>query len=305
MLLSDLITKVREAAYDRFPTPLLYVKKVSQPTWRFVVSSSQVKVVDPAGPTDKFLSTIDGVLTYEQLFEALIQDDDYLSVAYSWAYRGSEIVKDVIPTSTPLAQIAALCRKYFFDDVQIKQMLTAYFMRYNMAHCTCLPDDTALQTYLDKIPCANENHPVWWIAFYLVEMRRAAELAGHSLDIAFTNDEAAFCGGIASLGLTSPYGSTTATVGDVFSMTLDENPGKVENLAFPGADNIFGDDGFWYRLQAWLRERIERFYGDYSLRPNQVMESNLRLEKGYNINAYFDSFPYEIWTYPSKVPPSC
>lgn len=204
--------------------------------------------------------------------------------------------------------MAPISRKYFFSDEEIKALFTLYLMRYNMAHCSCLPTDAELQAQLDKINCAKENHVIWWLAFYMIEARRAAELAGNSLEITFTNDESAFCGNVTgSPVLNKQLGSVTASVGDVFSISLDDNAGlnNTEDLSLPGANNIFGDDGFWWRMQNYVREQLERTYMDYSLRPNQVIQSDIILEKSYNVNAYFDSFPYEIWSYPRKVLAQC
>lgn len=307
MLVAEVISRARAMAYDRFPCPVIYVKKSSSPTWRLKVSSTAVKIED-ATPTEKFAFTLNGTLTYKDLLEDLILDDDLFSVAASFAYSENTVVKDLVPCNVSIGAPAVIAKKYLFDDTEIRDLIVQYLMRYGILHCSCSTEDAAIQVELDKVLCDKEFHLIYWLAFHLVEKRRLAEMAGSSLEVVFTNDEDAFCGGqVANFLTQKPIGNLTSSVGDVFSISMDTSNlfNTQEDLSLIGANNVFGDEGFWYRYQMYLREHIEKMWGDFSLRPSQVMTSDLLLEKSYGDHAYFDSFPYEFWAYTKAIPPSC
>lgn len=233
--------------------------------------------------------------TIKSVTDALNEDLNRFSLSYSASWIPSDPSNSLLTlSSTPISEAIPIFRKYFFSDERvILRFVQRYFMMVLQVSCADMKT-IDLETEVSQFTCQRPDHMSTWIAYWMVNERRmfemAAEMLGQST-FSFSNQQ-----GI--VGVSSTNGTVEMSIGDVFRLTDNTNQddyNERENPAGIGADNVLGDaKSFWYKLELWLRSLLERLYGDYSLRQDNVMMGNISLEKNQNFYAYFDNYPYTI-----------
>lgn len=289
--LSEIITSARELSFDRFVTPCFFIQGNTGDKMYITATNLVVKDISNAevfsfDMTDKKL---------QDLVNELIVSPRRFKVSYSASFISNEPASSLIPISgLAIDMPVPIYRKYFFsDDYVIKELVRDYFIIQLGMDCGC-DGKIQYEQVVAKMQCPRDRHLALWLAFYLLEKRRLFELSATTLG------QSTFSNGSGDIGLVTAASGTsslTMSIGDVFSLSDNPSGGSSLDEGFnrPGADNIFGDkDSFWYRNQCYVREMFERLFGDFSLRPNQVMFGTIELEKDLNYYAYFDSYPYTI-----------
>jgi hypothetical protein len=311
MDLATLVSKVRELTYDKFPIPILYVKSADNPTWVLTSTSTSVRVMD--GVTEVFNFPVTSTSTIGELVDALIaktvNNKPAFSVAQTFAYKPELKLVSTYPFSGSLSNILNFSSKNYVTEEMVKDIFKRYLIQRRIVNprCNCIEDET-ITSILASVGCFIENHIYWWVSYFVVEQRRLSEMANNLSDIAFTTDADAFCG-LPSFGFSKDIGSIDVSIADVFKLNIPDvaqlNAQIATDKNAVGQDNLFGDAGFWWKLQQYLRVLVERDYQDYSLRPDQILNGQLHIVKDSNQNAYFDTFPYEIYTYSGNFPQGC
>lgn len=306
MTISELTLKVREASFDRYPMQQLYLKKTDSPSWRFSISDLGVKIVDTANNNlEKFFLPKANYTYIKDVVAAIdtanAQNNLGLSYAKTFGYNENLVVEtDIYPMSSLLSEVLSINAKFWVTTEMVREVFYRYLVvrkiidpRYYDINAPEIDEALGTADYHIK------NHIIWWCSFYIVEKRRLIEMANNLSDVVFTNDSSSFSGYQAT-GITKDFGSLNVQLADVFSLqvpdiaSVNNQAGMSKNSV--GDDNLLGDAGFWWKLQMYLRALLERDYSDFSLRPNQIMTGQMWLDKESNINAHYDTFPYEIYT---------
>jgi hypothetical protein len=238
------------------------------------------------------LTTWELTPTLSDMVDALI--DAGIVVATSGYFIGDELASCLRPGQlTVVGQDTTLMRRNFFPDATVRRIIVDYYAR--VLHLRLLPPTLSipdsLATSIQDMTEYNLGHMCLWVAYHLIEKRRLYETSNEMLGQSNWSDGT---GSFNSGG--QPKTSTTVTVGSVFSMTDDNTSGYIDaEFDRIGSLNTLGDAySFWYRLQVDLRSRLETRYGDFSLRPDDVMMGKIILEKPLNYFAYYDSYPYTL-----------
>jgi hypothetical protein len=300
-LFADIIKGIRSMSYDRFPTPLMYTKRANSSDWKVEVSPTAISVKEIVSGAVKLNVALPN--TGEVLLDSFLSNSNMFSVATSFAFNGSDGLKDLMPLNKPLSGVATIYRKYFFSEESVLSLINDYFVRYRKISCSCVNTANITQLLTD-LPCGMDRHLILWVSYYLVERRRVAESANTSFETTFTNDES-LCVGLPTFQSPTSEFNISVTVGDVFSLSDTDKTSYTEEINRIGAENLFGDNSFWWKYQMYLRILIERQFGDYSLRPNQMMVTQLTLEKDHLLNAYYENYPYTFWEDSARVLPQC
>lgn len=293
--ITDIITAVRELSFDRFVTPTIFIK--GSEGNKIKVSSTKVEIF---GADDVVIHEylFADFPTLQDLFNALLEDD--FRVAAASSFIGSEPSSSLSPTGKILIdEIASITRKYFFsDDWLLKNPLSDYALSRLRVIGADIPQDLILRSaYFDerfqKLVNPWDQHVALWTAYQLVDRRRLYELAGKSFNtstFAFDNEE------ISMMSSMESGSEISMSIGDVFSISEGpEAQDTTDKLDALGVDNLLGDkNSFWYRLQLWIRDRLEYLFSDYSLRKDSIGVGKITLEKDINFYAYFDSYPYTV-----------
>lgn len=296
--LSDVITAARELAFDRFVTPTVLISSTKL-NYKLDIDQNGLKVSDYSDSNNPVVKTNLDFATYttlQSIVNALMIDPEKYAISYSASFIGSEPSNSFLPLSgADLSGIVPIYRQYFFSDSYIT---TNFIEDYYLTILGANPDDVATADYSVEVPLLprpQDRHLTIWVAYRMVEKRRLYEFSasamGNQSTFSQTGDAALFV---------SPDGQDTIQmkVGDVFSLStnpINQDARDRELGNSVGVDNLLDDfNSFWYRLQLTLRDMFERLFGDFSLRPNQVMFGQMELEKQTNVYAYYDNYPYTL-----------
>lgn len=291
MTITEFSNAVREITFDRFVTPSFYIQKDE---YKIHVTSDRLQIKDEIGAVVTDLDFIT-YPTMQSLFSALAGDSKQYALSYGASFLGSEPSNSLLMVSNnSINSIYSITRQFFFSDDFIRKELRHYGIFYRFWKCG--GTDQEIDTWLDNIQCPQDYHATLWVSYHILEKRRLYELAAISLGqstMSITGD--------GKLISSSPGGvSTTVSVGSVFNLSDDPNSLVQDGKDFNnvGADNVFGDWGsFWYRLQSWVRDRLEQLFADFSLRKDQAIPGRITLERDTNYYSYFDSYPFTLSAY--------
>lgn len=289
--LSEIITSARELSFDRFVTPCFFVRGNAGD--KLTITADAARVFDGSNVEVYYFNLIDKTL--QDLVTDMIVHSRKFQISYSSSFIGGEPANSVIAIQgLKIDSPVPVYRRYFFSDKYITfELVRDYFITQLRMDCGC-ESTINYEEAISKFKCPRDRHLALWLAFYMLEKRRLFELAANTLN------QSTFNNGNGDIGLVSSSSSSaslTMSIGDVFSLSDSPSGGGALEEGFnrPGAENIFGDkDSFWYRNQCYVREMFERLFGDFSLRPNQVMFGEIELQKDLNYYAYFDSYPYTL-----------
>lgn len=297
--LQDIITGIRELSFDRFSTPVFFIKS-SVVGQTVSVSNTVFTIKNSVGATvDSWLFS--AYPTLKQLSDAIIGSGRY-QVSFNAYFTGQAESTMLMPlTNVSLGNAAPIFKQYFYTDNEIKAIIKEYYAYILGYECANL-DALELSTDVEKLKCPRPHHLMTWCAYWAVDKRRLSEVASIYLD------QSAFTGsGNGGMYATANSGANvTVQIGDVFTLqeSGDSQYNDGERPWAVGADNVLGDaNTFWYKVSLWLRKKLEDLFGDYSLRSSNVMQSQMILEKDSNFYAYFDSFPWTISPYTRGVLP--
>lgn len=224
-------------------------------------------------------------ITLNDLMDAFIERG--VVVAYTPYFKGDEPSISLVKVSgRSLDTDLTVFRRYFFSDIEIKEMIRWYYFRVLDIKNVELTDET-----IGKLIRPSERHMAIWVSYFLVDKRRVYENAASAIGQSFT-DGSDYTGS-ATNG--TPL-STTVQIGSVFSITEDATQGYFyEDFNRVGSDNVWGDRySFWYRLMLYLRSLLEDTFGDYSLRKDNVIPGYIQLTRELDFRAYYDSYPFSL-----------
>lgn len=285
----DIVKAVRELSFDRFFIPGIALKAL--PGHTLTISTTQFKILRADNST-LYLGDLTTLTTFDMLTTSLIAAG--IVISYTPYYNGEESTQQFIPVSAvSMAGDYTAYKKFFFSDQAIYEWMQYYYLSVLAIR---IPTDTLLadlDVWVPKLIYPNEQHVALKIAYWLVDKRRMYEYASEHVGLNYTD-------GSAYSSSTSPSGSTesvTVQIGSVFTLTENPHNGELtEQFNSVGSDNVLGDKySFWYRLSLYLRSKIEMEFGDYSLRPDQVINSNSEPDRtDLNFRSYYDSYPFRI-----------
>lgn len=292
--LAEVVRSARELSFDRFVTPAFFITGKSTGQLLAITSTSIAITTPPSTPEEDpitFTLPFADNPTLEDI--ALVFITEGYPFSYAASFVGSEPSNSLLPVSSELSlSPTALYRKYFFSDAEVMEVMRRYLtMECGYSYAKAYEVD--LLTEVTKLSNAVPHHMALWCAYWLVERRRIYELASEVIGQSTFSGT----GDAGMLGILENGSSINVNLADVFSLT--DNPqskfNEGEKSWGVGADNVLGDaSGFWYRLQLWIRSQLERLFGDFSLRPDQVIMGVMSLEKDTNFYAYYDQYPYTI-----------
>jgi hypothetical protein len=288
-------------AYDRFPMPVIYLR-TNLPNYTALVDSTSLKIKEGSLLKYEFLfAQYPKVL---DIFEALLVEAPELGVALTASYVGEDPSTSLVKfAQKPISGESkiALYRRFGVPESDIIQMISDYAIYYYRKQCSCAEE---ADVFISKLKCPSDRHLTIWLAYHIVDRLRSF-FAAQELEIVWTNDENGFCSiNSAGQGFIKK-GSLSISVADVFSFSDEETKPSVEKVEQAGTINVWGDDGFWYRLQMKLRGMFEKTFADFSLQPSQVVFSQILMDKDSTLFAWFDSYPYEISTLTQEIINSC
>jgi hypothetical protein len=296
--LEQLIQGVRELMFDRFSTPVFSFSKVGS-NYTATLTSTNLRVHNSSNVlVEEFLFSVYPKL--KDLVDALIASNQGYAVTYNAYFSDGSLCQFLSPFSAKsLNDEVSLSKKYFFTDDEIKNTIKEYFVYYLDKPCDEI-DTMNLSTDVAALKCPQPHHMSLWCAWWLTDKRRVYEMSAMYLQ------QSVQTGTGESTTMAYGNGGTRMTVqiGDVFSLEQD-NTNQYNEGEAPwrvGSDNVLGDaQSFFYKLQLWLRKKIEDLFGDYSLRSSNVMQSQVRLYKETNFYAYFDNYPYTVSPYTRDI----
>jgi len=300
--ISGISTIIRGLAYDKVPTPMLYIKKADSGNLAVQVNGSGLSIVNTTSGNTLLLN-VPPTTSLSDCFDVLVSDYGLYSVAQSYAFRDKFLVSDLLPTFKLLTGTVSLFTRYYYSQADVIDLMKVYMVKYRKCLFPSI-DDTALQVLLNQLINGIERHLEYWVAYYLVDQRRLDEFASNNLEISFSNAPDEFGSEFSELSLSRNRFDVAVAVGDVFHITDNEQKKIEKDINRAGNNNFFGDDSFWYRYQMFLRYKFETLFGDYSLRPNDAIVGNIILERPELYNAYFTDYPYAPLQSPEGIPRS-
>lgn len=295
---SDLVGMVRVLSFDRVQVPVLYLKKQPDPNWLFMLSGGNAVITKNSDS-----SIIDSTTTTTTLmdyFNAISINPNVISVAMSFGAKDEDLLSDILPTAKNFAGTISLFKKYYSTPTQILNLFKLYIIKHSHYLVDCVTQaqmDCAMNMF-----CRSERHLALWIAYFVVEDRRVAEAASNMMEIRFTNAPDDFCEGFTSFSSTTPNVDVAMAISDVFH--LSDNEQKIsmsKDVSKLGVENMFGDNGFWWRYQNYLRLMLEREFGDYSLRTPNMYQSQITLSGETKIYEWYQAHPYQIYQFPDSL----
>lgn len=284
MLTTDYIIKtVRELIFDRFVIPAFVLKGV---TGYKVSVQGGILTIKDSGDVTKATATLSAYPTFEDLATYLISQG--IVLAYGATFNGFDAVNLLDMPEKAMNLDTPVYKKYFFSTETIKEQIRYY---YFSVLCITLADTTEIDTWIPKLVYPREQHLVLKVACWLVDRRRLYELALQNLTQTFSDGSA-----FVTAADTSATESISVQIGSVFSVTENPHSGDLyADFNKLGSDNVLGDKySFWYKLYLYLRKKLEADFGDYSLRPDTVIVSDMELVNDLNFRAYYDSYPFTI-----------
>jgi hypothetical protein len=297
--LAQVITGIRELSFDRFSTPVLFIKKPGS-GYTMTINSTGLIIKTSLGVTvESFLFST--YTTLKALSDALVASAQSYHVSYNAYFTAdAETTMLLAVTNRDISlDQQPIYKKYYYTDNEIMGFIReyyAYILGYPCADLSTLD----LETDVASLNCPRPHHMTVWCAYWAVDKRRLSELASIYLDqSAFSQS-----GDGGQISSANAGASMNVQIGDVFSLSEEgtqqynegEQPWRV------GADNVLGDaHTFWYKVSLWLRKKLEDLFSDYSLRSSNVLQSHMKLEKDTNFYAYFDSFPWTISPYSRDI----
>jgi hypothetical protein len=283
-MLSKVIEKARQLARDFEPSPVLNVKGAGYTVANDGYGLTITKTGSP--PVSYDFGTYPSV---GHIFDVLLSDTGIL-VGLPPTYQPNERTQS-LRTFAPKAidNPYSFLRSNVVSDAEILELLVRYLVLNQKIDCQCLAD---VEASFSAANCRYIDHAAYWLAYYLIETRRGY-IAGAELPMQWFPNTSDFQT-ISTEGASSKDGSLSVSVADVFSFSDDNSSNKdIANAEKVGAYNFWGDDGYWIRLQLKIRADFERYFGDFSLQPNQVVQSTIIMDKEQNYFSWFDSYPYE------------
>lgn len=278
--LQEIMMSVRELTFDRFIIPAFTIKAS---TGIYLEVTDEQLIIEKDGTSQTLLFS--QFPTLGELTDELIRTN--IIMAFTPYFKNDEPSASLIPKdSLELSDNVTLYRRYFFSDETIKKEIQDYY--YRVLH---LPFEEITDELVAKLKRPSEKHLTIWTSYQLVEKRRLYENAAVHIGQSFSDGTEY----VAGSGVTLPV-STTVNIGSVFSITEDATQGYFyEDFNRIGSDNTWGDRySFWYRLMLYLRGLIEDYFGDYSLRKDNVMGGRLDLVRDLDFRAYYDSYPFTL-----------
>lgn len=289
--LSEILTTVRELIFDRFIIPGIALRAL--PGHSVEVTPATFKIRKDVGSTITYQGDLTVLTTFQLLAENLISSG--VIISYTPYFNGAESVQTLIPTVyTPLGMDHTLYRKFFFSDREIRKEILYYYYKvlgFKIDNTAETANSVTLDLIIPKLIFPSERHLCYRVAYFLVEKRRSYEAAATFIGQSYTDGT-----GYDASNCNTGNGSTTVQIGSVFTLQEDVTTGFFyEDYNRVGSDNTWGDKySFWFKLMLYLRGKLEEEFGDYSLRPDNIMVSHSSLEKGVNFRSYYDSYPFTL-----------
>ena len=321
---ADIIAKIRELSFDRFITPSFFIRARSNATDVTITIATDRLTITKGTTTKDYLYTT--YPTLDTLINALMSDTNVEAI-YAGSFIPSEPTTSLFAkASTNLSTYVPVFRVYYFSTTFIEKWFKEYLRliinapiaKYSNATTQDFTDGFADTVAFDY---NREMHMCLWVAYQLVGDRRLYELASQNLiqsTLGGNPDQLQNLDIIdaSSFSLTGPGSDIQVQVGDVFTLNEDKNTelgiynsGEIPKDMVPpwgvGSDNNLMDYySFWYRLQLWLRDRLEMQCGDYSLRKDTVLNGRVSLDprSSNKFYSYFDSYPWVFSPYLRGVP---
>ena len=286
---ADIIKSVRELSFDRFFIPGIAFKAV--PGYVLTIFENLLTISLATNEDEiKYAADLAVYNTFDKLAADLLEKQ--IVFAYTPYYSGEENTSQLIPINKiPLSADYTAYKKYFFSDDYILEQIKYYY--YSVLNIKIAVFPTDVPAWLDKLVYPSETHLALKLAYWLVDKRRLYELSALHIGLNYTD------GSVFSVSSAPDTGteSVTVQIGSVFTLTENPHNGELtENFNSLGSDNVLGDKySFWYRLLLYLRGKIEEQFGDYSLRPDTVINSDSYLDRSdLNFRSYFDSYPFSV-----------
>lgn len=285
--LNELVTTVRELTFDRFIIPAFSIKAIPNKIMSVTNNMLVIKdaVATEGGIVEELVVDFLTFDTMEKIMNELIEKE--IVVAYTPYFRGGQSSKSLIKmTDRLLNEDCVVFRKDFFDDEDILKLVGGYYRRVLGATNVELSD-----TIVSKLKRPSEEHLAIWVSYFLVEKRRMYEAAANSIGQTYT-DGSDYVGSIVD----NPADQVTVNIGSVFSISENQSTGFFqEDFNRLGSENVWGDRfSFWFKLMCYLRQLLEETFGDYSLRKQNIMSSQLELVRDLDFRSYYDSYPFTL-----------
>lgn len=310
--LNDVVKAVRELSYDRFPIPVLGLKKKTNTTFTLSGTGNRADTLtlNPGTPVNYAFTSY---TTLESLFEALV-GAGYV-VAQLPYYRRDMVTSGSFykksSTSLNLQDQYLTCTAYYSDD-DIKLLLLEYLKQ--ILKKTIAIDD--LSSEIDTIASIETGqsifrHMTLCVALWMVSYRRLLEYAATAVPVIYSDGTGISAESeppaLFSFNSMENRGdSMSVQIGGVFNLNDvqpegDNSAAQINGSALyggvgmPGTELHFGDEnGFWYRYFCYLRAKLENEFGDYNFRNESGVWGTSTLKRDLNFRAYFDSWPFTI-----------
>jgi hypothetical protein len=300
--LDDILQAARELAFDRFPTPIMYIKKKDS-THKLHLDNTALVIKDVS---DNIVTNIEfsNYDTLQKVFQELLYSSEKYAIAQPAAYKGLIDPSNLLSIEEAvLSEAIPIMLPYLNSYSDLEELLTHYFIYYRKTRCSCENDVRKLVSFLE---CEEYQHLTLWLAFHMVDKKREQFAADDEIGTVFLNDtDQNLSCDFSGLNGMARAGDISVTIGDVFSLSDSDALEPLGDAAKVGADSVWGDDGFYYRLQNKIRLRFEKRFNDPSLRPNQVIFTEINLEREATYYAYYDSNPFTVSSFTEEILRDC
>ena len=285
--LTDFNRSVRELSFDRFVTPTFFINK----TGAFVTITNDAFTLEQNGESQIF--SFSSFPFIEDVANSVAGSSFDIPISFGASYIPTDPSNSFLPLNRKSIEfMTAIFRRYFFSDAAIANSVKEFLYKRGLVS---YGQSINVAEVIGELKEPQDKYLAMMVAYQLLDIRRLHELAANALGqstFSLSGDAQIF----SSVG--DDY-SMNVSIGSVFNLSNSpQDSSELKESAKVGADNVLGDlSSFWYKLQLWLRDKIEQCFGDFSLRKDQAIPGKIQLEKDLNWYAYFDNYPYTISPY--------
>lgn len=282
---------IRKIIYDSYPIRTFVFKPKED---RYITISSSEFVLKNSLGEILFDASFENYPDMGSLAKAFLEVQPSVVFGITPLFSHEYPTKNTLKLEAALTEEISWYRHNFFSDEQIYFVVNRYM---DIHFPEYIGESTENKILMALIPNSRQyRHCILWCGFNLLYERRVSEFMSARLSTSFSD-------GSAILSAENYKGSINVSIGSVFSISDELSPSVLEDkFNRVGSESQLGDtDSVWFRLQMYIRSLMENEFADFSLRPNEVMQSTIILERPLDFFSYFGSYPFVTSPDPREV----
>lgn len=272
-----MIRAIREVSQDLSPASCF---RVSKQGFFLSATSDSLTLTDSTSAVVWSIPLTGDLIDVVRELQLKQVDDADLQISFEDSYVGDEPASSILPFGSKSTDTGVkLTRGYYFSDLRIQQYMLD-FLSTKTNHRLGYQESETVEWYLNYTSYDENQQMILWVSFWLIDTRRM-----HLQTASFLRGEIEETGGEGKL--VNTLSKVEMNIGDTFKVTeMEEHDGQ----AAADITNLWGDRySYLAKLQIYIRNRLEKLFGDYSLRDNQVISAKAYSEKNWAPYSYVDT----------------